>query len=277
MAENEKPLHEIVLEILYEKNKEKPLWVTVDEVFWTITIPSVSERQVREVLDWLVHHKKAVKQFGKYQIDKYEFIERSTASAPKRRKSAPKQTPQTDENTGNDAEKVIEKVTEKKAIRPTPTKTVVAEKTKEKPIRKNRVFHWVGIFFFSAFSIFLAVMAYRIYTVPGVELERPEITEVNSGSPPNLYVGGGNVRNDSVLNRRMRNIAHSLNSQKAFNEDLIKQQDSLQKQLLKLENYSRSLEQALAEQHRNNQRYFLMAGVALVLLCMAVIFYRKNG
>ncbi len=72
----EQPLHEKVLDILYNKSAEKPTWISVEEMLWSIPDPTLTERQVREVLDWLVYHKRAVCEFGKYQIDRIEFIER---------------------------------------------------------------------------------------------------------------------------------------------------------------------------------------------------------
>lgn len=73
----QKPLHEIILDILFYENTEIPAFLSPDEISWKIRDPEISERQVREVLDWLVHNKKATVRTGKYQIDRYEFIDRA--------------------------------------------------------------------------------------------------------------------------------------------------------------------------------------------------------
>ncbi len=73
----EKPLHEVILDIMYFKNTDKPVPFSAEDIFWQIKDPNISERQITEVLDWLVVNKKAEKRFGKYQIDKYEFIDLS--------------------------------------------------------------------------------------------------------------------------------------------------------------------------------------------------------
>lgn len=77
MKVKKKPLHEVVLDILYYEDTEKPVFMLPEDILWKIKDSDVRERHVNEVLEWLVYNKKAVKQFGKYQIDRYEFIERA--------------------------------------------------------------------------------------------------------------------------------------------------------------------------------------------------------
>ena len=43
-----------ILEILYQKCLQKPIWVSCAEIFWSISNLKVSERSVKDVLDWLV-------------------------------------------------------------------------------------------------------------------------------------------------------------------------------------------------------------------------------
>lgn len=69
------PLHEVVLKIMFNENIEKAAQMTPKDVLWRIDNPEISERQVREVLDWLVLHKKAELYLGKYSIDRIEFLE----------------------------------------------------------------------------------------------------------------------------------------------------------------------------------------------------------
>lgn len=64
-----------ILEILYNKSLQKPIWVSSSEVYWNITNLKVSERSVKEVLDWLVKNDLVLHQADKYQIDKREFLD----------------------------------------------------------------------------------------------------------------------------------------------------------------------------------------------------------
>jgi hypothetical protein len=70
-----KPLHETILELFYFESKDKPCKFTKNEVFWKFKDPSVSEFQIEEVLNWLVHHKKLNENLGYYTLDKFEAIE----------------------------------------------------------------------------------------------------------------------------------------------------------------------------------------------------------
>ncbi len=54
----EKPLHEVILDIMYFKDTEKPFAFTSEDIFWQMKDPNISERQIIEVLDWLVVQKK---------------------------------------------------------------------------------------------------------------------------------------------------------------------------------------------------------------------------
>jgi hypothetical protein len=73
--QNNKPLHEIILEIFYFESKDKPCKLSKNEVFWKFKDPSVSEFQIEEVLNWMVHHKKLNENLGYYTLDKYEALD----------------------------------------------------------------------------------------------------------------------------------------------------------------------------------------------------------
>ncbi len=67
-------LETAILDILYQKSVERPLWVSESEVYWSIPDMNVTERDVREGLERLVYHRRVLKQAGKYQITKTEFL-----------------------------------------------------------------------------------------------------------------------------------------------------------------------------------------------------------
>ncbi|OEK09811.1 hypothetical protein A8C32_09885 [Flavivirga aquatica] len=86
----ELPLHEVVLKIMFHENTEKAAAMTPADILWRIDNPEITERQIREVLDWLVHKKKAELYLGKYSIDRIEFLEqkeRVLNEAPPKRKT----------------------------------------------------------------------------------------------------------------------------------------------------------------------------------------------
>ncbi len=71
------PLHEVVLKIMYLENVHKAAEMAPKDVLWRINNPEISERQIREVLDWLVLHKKVNLYLGKYSLDRITFLEQN--------------------------------------------------------------------------------------------------------------------------------------------------------------------------------------------------------
>ena len=61
---------------LSEKS-QTPTWTTCSGIAWLVKDIKVTERSVREVLDWLVKNDLVLCQADKYQISKREFIEMS--------------------------------------------------------------------------------------------------------------------------------------------------------------------------------------------------------
>ena len=77
MEQTKEQLQKEIMEILYAKSLVKPVWITCSEVYWNIQNIKVTERSVREALDWLVKNEVVLYQGDKYQINKREFIEMS--------------------------------------------------------------------------------------------------------------------------------------------------------------------------------------------------------
>ncbi len=71
---SEKPLHVLVLEIMYFSNVEKPIAVSANDILWKIDNPEITERHLKEVLDWLVHKKEVTVYLGKYTLDRYAYL-----------------------------------------------------------------------------------------------------------------------------------------------------------------------------------------------------------
>ena len=99
MEQTKEQLQKEIMEILYAKSLVKPVWVTCSEVYWNIQNIKVTERSVREALDWLVKNEVVLYQGDKYQINKREFIEMSKRKAMEEKEMSQETGPQP-ENTG---------------------------------------------------------------------------------------------------------------------------------------------------------------------------------
>lgn len=66
-------IEQSILDILYKKALERPLWITVSEIYWILPY-TTSEEQIRGVLSKLVSQGRVHKQADKYQISPKEFI-----------------------------------------------------------------------------------------------------------------------------------------------------------------------------------------------------------
>lgn len=73
--EMSRPLHEIILELFYFESKDKPCELTKKEILWRLKDPSITEYQMEEVLNWMVHHKKLNESLGHYTLDRFELID----------------------------------------------------------------------------------------------------------------------------------------------------------------------------------------------------------
>ncbi len=77
MEPTREQLQKDILEILYQKSLQKPIWVSSAEIYWSINNIKVTERSVKDVLDWLVKNDLVLCQADKYQISKREFMDMS--------------------------------------------------------------------------------------------------------------------------------------------------------------------------------------------------------
>ena len=84
------PLHEVVLNTMFEADKESPAEFTSDELYWKISDPSVLEGQLVEVLKWLLHHNRVEYKSGKYSLDSLEFVEQTEVKKATEKVEKPK-------------------------------------------------------------------------------------------------------------------------------------------------------------------------------------------
>ncbi|MCG8697554.1 MAG: DUF5457 domain-containing protein, partial [Bacteroidales bacterium] len=74
-VKTELPIHDVILRIMYLEDMEKPKEMSPKDVLWKIDNPEITERYIREVLDWLVREKKVNSYLDKYTLERYEFLE----------------------------------------------------------------------------------------------------------------------------------------------------------------------------------------------------------
>lgn len=74
MSITKKILEEAVLDVLYAKSIDRPLWVNASEVYWSLPFADVSEREVTAMLTELVEEQRVKLYLGKYQLSKEEQV-----------------------------------------------------------------------------------------------------------------------------------------------------------------------------------------------------------
>lgn len=74
------PIHEVILKIMYDANREKPIGLTAEDILWKIDNPEITEIYLQQVMEWLVRQKKVELYLGKYTLDRYEFLEQRAKS-----------------------------------------------------------------------------------------------------------------------------------------------------------------------------------------------------
>jgi hypothetical protein len=88
-----KPLHEIILELFYFESKGKPCELTKKEILWKLKDPGITEYQMEEMLNWMVHHRKLNENLGLYTLDRFELIDLEEKFKSERLNKEKKQEP----------------------------------------------------------------------------------------------------------------------------------------------------------------------------------------
>ncbi|MDG1331769.1 MAG: DUF5457 domain-containing protein [Crocinitomicaceae bacterium] len=137
--EEETPLHEIILNLMYESNQEEPAKLTLDDVFWKVSDPKVQKSLVGDVLKWLLNQGRIEYLAGKYSLDQIEFQDQKKVSeklAPKKKVAKKPKEKAPEKKTPEKKPKIIlppaspEEIAERKQPKP---KVKPKEKTVESP------------------------------------------------------------------------------------------------------------------------------------------------
>lgn len=242
-------IEELVLDLLYVKNQERPLWVTASEIYWSINDPNISERDVIETLEKFVKERRVLKQVGKYQIDKLEFLE-----IKKRKEDEAKMMQENSESLES-------------------LQSLQADKHSQIKTKKSmRWFHTITKFvtwlLWMSIGVILGFLFYNIflqhrYTIADINIPTSEILQEKK---PIIVV----TRTETDIKRSVRKIGTELNKQQEIDKQLIEQTDSLRQSLKNLTAYLQKSEEQRIDRLREHQNSFLI-GLCVALTLMLII------
>jgi|GEM_PF-3018927 len=182
------PIHEVILKIMYNEGRDKPKELKVEDILWKIDNPEITERYVREVLNWLVREKRVEVYLDKYSLDRIEFLAQKASN--------------------KDA--VVEEV-----YQPLKTSYII------KPPRKNSGL--VNKIFFSIGVIALLIVTFlygkkqRSYEVTTKEIPTV-IVENEQAALKNIYLSNSEELTDL---EKFKDIAYSFSRQNSNNKALV--------------------------------------------------------
>ncbi len=251
----EKPLHEVVLDILYFEDVEKPVGLSPEDIFLIIKDAEISERKIREVLEWLVLQKRVVRQFGKYYLDKYEFIERANQI----------------KQVGPESKK---KESQEKAAGAPRYISIV----KGPPPKRNTWRTKVALLFFIFSLIALLFHAKSVYEVEKIVLAHPQLEAIPSLEIRNLYLPTGrkeDVSESEHVDKKLDEIAYLFHLQTEVNKKLVEQVDSLFSHAKVLERHTIAIQEQLRKEQKFYQKQLKYSLLPFVLLLFGVFFIKK--
>lgn len=255
MSVEEKPLHEVVLDIMYFKDTEKPASFTTEDIFWQMKDPDISEHQIKEVLEWLVRQKQVEYKFGKYKIDKYEFLDLS-------QKYKDLITEKEQPNKKDD----ISTSTPPKEIKVAVQKTVT-EKTKQE---NNSGLAVYILLFLSVLSISYAM--YNIHNINKIEY-RSEINKVELFTPHSLFVSTSNKKH---LDDKIKGISYSFIKQNETNQLVQNQLDSLNNNIHLLEKTLSKINEGIGRQREIENKSLFALGLSIFFVLISIFIIRKG-
>lgn len=259
MKIEEKPLHEVILDIMYFKNTEKPESFTVDDIFWQMKDPDISEPKIKEVLEWLKSQRKVECQFGKYKIDKYEFLDLSQKYS----------TPEIKPGEKEKKKKIETKKPEKKSLNVIVKRKAPVSAQKKNP--KNYSYYFMLLLLlFSCLSIVYS--GYILYNHK-VEEKEYNLKEVDLITPHALYVSTSEKKS---INDKIKDISYSFYKQNQTNNRVQKQIDSLNTNIKLLENLLNKWKVQMKNQEKSIKSSFTALLVSLAFVVISIFFCKKR-
>ena len=239
-----KPLHETILELFYFESKEKPCKLTKNEVFWKFKDPSISEFQIEEVLNWLVHHKKLNESMGYYTLDKYEAIELEERMKKER------------ETIRKEADSIFY------------TNSYSLKKPKVVDIFVN----YIGPTLLLSYTFFILFLISKLNTSFELSVGKSEnISEVSIAEPKSGYIGKKKALSDKEVKYLFKNQQQNI-------VYLNKTIDTLQKQVTKINEIHSKSTNTIHQQIKtiHNQVYSILFHLSILLIGFILLFFIKN-
>lgn len=262
MEPTKEQLQEEIMEILYQKSLQKPLWVTCSEVYWNIKNIKVSERSVREALDWLVKNDVVICQAEKYQISKREFIEMSERKKTETDHPVSRQPETKYANTSQQAEH--------------------APSLRTSHSRNNLFFVIIALIAFLLSGILIGILLFNhyakdenIHSVPQLQITQ----EADSITLSSLHVRGmGYIQEEYTLNQNFKNLSRSLNEQQGINQEILAQLRVQQEQINSLMKYNEQQACAIEQYQRQIHIYlWILGAAALVTSSLLIAWYGRRN
>ena len=263
MEQTKEQLQKEIMEILYAKSLVKPVWITCSEVYWNIQNIKVTERSVREALDWLVKNEVVLYQGDKYQINKREFIEMSKRKAMEEKEM--------NENTRPQPAKT-EMDENRTEIRDTRTETTIT-------VRKNYLFYVIiALIAFLLSGILIGILCFNHYAQKE-DITPPIIERQDSLSIQEMKISVmGYIKDEYTINRNFNNLTQSLKRQQEINQELLNLIRSQQEQISALVEYNRYQTQIIEQNQRENHIYLWIIGIAILIASSLLIaWYGKRN
>ena len=263
MEQTKEQLQKEIMEILYTKSLVKPVWVTCSEVYWNIQNIKVTERSVREALDWLVKNEVVLYQGDKYQINKREFIEMSKRKAMEEKEMSQETSPQP-ENTGMNDNKT--------EIRNAGTDTTAT-------VRKNYLFYVIiALIAFLLSGILIGILCFNHYAQKE-DITPPIIERQDSLSIQEMKISTmGYIKDEYTINRNFKNVTQSLKGQQEINQELLYLIRSQQEQINSLAEYNRYQTRIIEQNQRENHIYLWIIGITtLIASSLLIALYGKRN
>lgn len=257
-------LQDEILEILYQKSLQKPIWISCTEIFWSIDNLKVSERSVKEILDWLVKNDLVIHQADKYQIAKREFIDIS------RRKALEKE----ETETGNDAD--VREKGSNKTQHPALNHPWSGEEYTQ-PVAKpaNTISAVIALIAFLISGTLIGILLFNSFATEkrdNTDLSCPsDSIQVSMLQPSTL----GYIRDAYTTNRNFKSIQTSLETQRSINSELTEVFKAQQSQINTLTACVKQQTTDIARLEKERKIYTWM--IALALLVLSSLFVCRYG
>lgn len=263
MEQTKEQLQKEIIEILYTKSLVKPIWITCSEVYWNIQNIKVTERSVREALDWLVKNEVVLYQGDKYQINKREFIEMSKRKAMEEKEMNENTRPQPAKTEMNE---------NRTEIRDTRTETTIT-------VRKNYLFYVIiALIAFLLSGILIGILCFDHYAQKE-SITPPIIERQDSLSIQEMKISTmGYIKDEYTINRNFKNLTQSLKGQQEINQELLNLIRSQQKQISALVEYNKYQTRIIEQNQRENHIYLWIIGIAvLIASSLLIAWYGKRN